>query len=158
MKQTWLLSCLGSLGKRKKTFEGKLNAMFSKETSGTGKSTIAVSAASTAAVVGGAVAVPATSLTQEEVVPCPLSQPVAISPPTKGSAKDAVLKEIKKDKHCLGGRLVKIAKERKAARKKAEAKKKLLFATNTVKKQEIVADARVSSKGAVSARVSKKFL
>jgi len=34
MKQTWLLSCLGSLGKRKKTVEGKLNAMFSKEIRG----------------------------------------------------------------------------------------------------------------------------
>lgn len=33
MKQTWLLSCLGSLGKRKKNLEGKLNAMFSKEIS-----------------------------------------------------------------------------------------------------------------------------
>jgi len=32
MKQTWLLSCLGSLGKRKKTVEGKLDALFSKET------------------------------------------------------------------------------------------------------------------------------
>ena len=58
MKQTWLLSCLGSLGKRKKTVEGKLNAMFSKEIRGRRREAgEKVAAAVAGAVVAGGRAV-----------------------------------------------------------------------------------------------------
>ena len=163
MKQTWLLSCLGSLGKRKKTFEGKLNAMFSKETSGAsagGKSTIA--AACTASTAAAAVGMP----TVTDAFPCPHQEPTtgppaspletSVTPATQPQADTAEKIAAIKEKQTLGGRLIKIAKRRRVV-KKADAKKKLLF-VDTAKRQEIVADARVSAKGTVSARVSKKYL
>ena len=139
MKQTWLLSCLGSLGKRKKNFEGKLNAMFSKEMSDSCHKKIKRE----------------TSVASPEK-----DQSVTTTTPPTGKCdkqqtiEKAVAREMSKPLADSDGRVRKKVKTRQRKNKK-DVKNVGSWSGSL---EEIYAKAKINSKGDMTANVGKKYV
>lgn len=191
MKQTWLLSCLGSLGKRRKNLEGKLNAMFSRETredchlhhknknippmpvahhrckkrtpvehDDDDDDDAAAATTTTAENENREEEEEMLSECEEEEGEVEEYTPL-LSPPTVREEVDRVVeKEMLPPKETTRGRVGKRFKNKRRQRREVEKMKvkKMSGVLGKSMNQEIFANAKINSKGNMSANVGRKYI
>lgn len=178
MKQTWLLSCLGSLGKRKKRVEGKLNAMFTRETKkdyggdeGSFKPYILEESSKPLQLKEvGSAQVSQKKLKEEVAVAATLKPAVVVNEDEMVEEKEWYLDDIETippkgvdvEKALEKEKRPKIVKHKKGRVKKKCKKKNKIDMTQlneiASSHQEIFANAKITSHGRMYANVGKKFI
>lgn len=165
MKQTWLLSCLGSLGKRKKNLEGKLNAMFTRETQREcdGKHPHLPSVSPSRKIVkqkSGEEPEPECEEEEEEEMPEYGEEDYFGDNEDSSSEREIVEKVLEKET-VLPPPIEKRRRVGKSKRRKSKKEKmkslSRVFGRNPASNEEIFAKAKIDSKGSVSANVGRKY-
>lgn len=167
MKQTWLLSCLGSLGKRKKNLEGKLNAMFTRETRGECDGKHSHSSSASPPQKRDKIKLgeePETEVESEEEedeeMPECKEEDYFGDNEDSASPREIVEKALEKET-VLPPPIKKRGRVGKTRRRKSKREKmKMLsraFGRKPASNEEIFARAKIDSKGSVSANVGRKY-
>ena len=174
-KSSYVLSCLGSLRKRKSSLEGKLRAMFTREKVGDWTKFVTVRGKNTAAAAAAENRLPDSDEDDDEDYE--MSEAVTRRGEEKREGQDVTEKEEtgpevakkgeEEEKETTGGEAAsgvkKYGKRGSIKRNRRKKRRKsagvgILSKSGLSVAKEVFANARITSSGDLSARVGKKFL